>query len=66
MGFFSKLLGETASAPISAIGDIIDDIHTSKEEKLEAEQILYKIPTTGRTTGSSRRRRVRRGSTRPV
>lgn len=43
MGFFSKLLGETASAPISAIGDIIDDIHTSKEEKLEAEQILYKI-----------------------
>lgn len=43
MGFLSKLLGETAAAPISAIGDIIDDIHTSKEEKLEAEQILYKI-----------------------
>jgi hypothetical protein len=43
MGFFSKLLGDTAAAPIEAIGNIIDDIHTSTEEKLEAEQTLYKV-----------------------
>lgn len=43
MGFFSDLLGKTAAAPVEAIGNIIDDIHTSKEEQLEAEQILYKI-----------------------
>jgi len=43
MGFLSKILGESAAAPVKEIGKIIDNIHTSKEEKLEAEQVLTKI-----------------------
>jgi len=43
MGFFDKLLGKAAAAPIKAIGDIVDDIHTSKEEKLDAEIKLTEV-----------------------
>lgn len=43
MGFLDKILGGAAAAPIESIGKIIDDIHTSKEEKLDAETTLYKI-----------------------
>jgi hypothetical protein len=43
MSFWSKLLGGAAASPIEAIGKIVDDIHTSTEEKLEAEQTLYKV-----------------------
>ena len=43
MGFLDKLLGGAASAPIKAIGDIVDDIHTSKEEKLNAETKLAEV-----------------------
>jgi hypothetical protein len=43
MGFFSKLLGGAAAAPIKVIGDIVDDIHTSKEEKADAEIKLTEV-----------------------
>jgi hypothetical protein len=43
MGFFDKVLGKAAAAPIKAIGDIVDDIHTSKEEKLDAEVKLTEV-----------------------
>lgn len=43
MGFLDKLLGKAAAAPIKAIGDIVDDIHTSKEEKLDAEIKLTEV-----------------------
>lgn len=43
MGFFDKLLGGAAAAPIKAIGDIVDDIHTSKEEKADAEIKLTEV-----------------------
>jgi len=43
MGFFDKLLGSAAAAPIKAIGDIVDDIHTSKEESLDAEIKLKEV-----------------------
>lgn len=43
MSFFSKLFGDTAAAPIDAIGKIVDDIHTSGEEKRDAEIKLTEV-----------------------
>ena len=43
MGWLSKLLGESAAAPIKAIGDIVDDIHTSDEEESAASLKLVEI-----------------------
>jgi hypothetical protein len=43
MSFFSKLIGDGAARPVEAIGKIIDDLHTSKEEQLEAEQVLVNV-----------------------
>jgi hypothetical protein len=43
MSFWSKLLGDTAAAPVKAIGDIIDDLHTSGEEKADASQKLLEV-----------------------
>lgn len=42
-GFFGKLLGKTAEAPISAIGQIVDNIHTSDLEELEAKTKLEEV-----------------------
>jgi hypothetical protein len=43
MGWFEKILGGTAAAPIKAIGDIVDNIHTSDEEKKTAEIKLQEV-----------------------
>lgn len=43
MGFLSKILGGAATAPIKEIGSIIDDIHTSGEEKADANQKLVEV-----------------------
>lgn len=43
MGWFSKLFSSTASEPIEAIGNIIDAVHTSEEEKVQAKIVLEKI-----------------------
>ncbi len=43
MGWLSKVLGKSAAAPIKEIGSIIDDIHTSGEEKADANQKLVEV-----------------------
>lgn len=43
MSFLDKLFGGAAAAPIQAIGKIVDDIHTSKEEKQNAEIKLTEV-----------------------
>jgi len=45
MGFFKKLIGEAAAAPVKEIGKIIDNVHTSREEELNAEQKLTETVT---------------------
>ena len=46
MGILDKILGSAAAAPIKAIGEIVDDIHTSDEEQLSAELKLQKVSTS--------------------
>jgi len=43
MGFFSKLLGTAAAQPIDAIGNVIDAVTTSDEERLQGQAVLEKI-----------------------
>jgi len=43
MGWLDKIFGGAAAAPIKAIGDIVDDIHTSDEEELDAKLKLQKV-----------------------
>jgi len=45
MGLFSKIfnVGEAAVAPITAVGNILDGLFTSKEETLTQEAILTKL-----------------------
>lgn len=43
MGFIDKLLGNAAAEPVKAIGRIIDDIHTSGEERADANQKLVDV-----------------------
>lgn len=45
-GIFSKIFGaggEAVAKPISAIGDVLDGLFTSKEEKLTHEEIMERI-----------------------
>jgi len=46
MSFFKKLIGEAAAAPVKEIGKIIDNVHTSREEELSAEQKLTETVTS--------------------
>ncbi len=43
MGFFSSLLGGAASAPIEAIGNVVDKLFTSDEERLDKKIILQRL-----------------------
>lgn len=46
MSFLKKLIGEAAAAPVKEIGKIIDNVHTSREEELSAEQKLTETVTS--------------------
>ena len=39
----SKLIGATAAQPIEAIGNVLDKLFTSDEEKLQANAVLEKL-----------------------
>lgn len=43
MGLFQKLFSSTATGPIEAVGNIIDSVHTSDEERAHAEILKQKI-----------------------
>lgn len=43
MGFFAKLFGAGAAAPIEAIGSAFDKLFTSDEEKLDKQALLARI-----------------------
>ena len=43
MGFFARLLGAGAAAPIEAIGSAFDKLFTSDEEKLDKQALLARI-----------------------
>ncbi len=43
MGILSKLLGNTAAAPITAIGNIVTGIFGDKGEKLTHEEVMARI-----------------------
>ena len=43
MGFLSGLLGGSAAAPITAVGNVLDSLFTSDEEKLDKQALLTKL-----------------------
>ena len=43
MGFFSNLLGRGAAEPIEAVGNIIDQVFTSDEERVQGEILKQKL-----------------------
>lgn len=43
MSILTSLLGEGLSAPINAIGNALDSIVTSDEERLQAQAVLQKL-----------------------
>ncbi|WP_286694066.1 3TM-type holin [Spongiibacter sp. UBA1325] len=43
MSVISKLIGGGASQPIEALGNVIDQVFTSDDERLQAEAVLQKI-----------------------
>lgn len=43
MGFFSKILGAEIARPIDAIGNAIDKVFTSDEERLKAKAVISKL-----------------------
>lgn len=43
MGWLEKIIGGSAAAPIQAIGNIVDDIHTSDLEEIEAKTKLQQV-----------------------
>ena len=43
MGFFSKLLGDTTAAPITAVGNVITSIFGDKTEKLSHQEIMAEL-----------------------
>ena len=43
MGFLSSLFGGSAAQPIEAIGNVLDKLFTSDEEKLSKQIILQKL-----------------------
>lgn len=43
MGFWGSIFGGGITAPIEAIGDVIDEIHTSDEEKAAAKIVMERL-----------------------
>lgn len=43
MGFLSALFGTAAAAPIDAIGNVVDKLFTSDEERLDKKIILQRL-----------------------
>ncbi len=43
MGFFSKILGGPAIDAVSAVGNVVDQLFTSDEEKVQAAILMEKI-----------------------
>ncbi len=43
MGFFSKISGAEIARPIDAIGNAIDKVFTSDEERLQGQAVLAKL-----------------------
>jgi hypothetical protein len=43
MGFLSTILGGGVTEPIDAIGRVIDELHTSKEEKLTHAELMERL-----------------------
>lgn len=43
MSFWGKLFGSTAAQPIEAIGNVLDGLFTSDEEKLDKQIILQRL-----------------------
>ena len=43
MGFFSKLFNSTAAEPINAIGNVLDELFTSDDEKLDKKIIMQRL-----------------------
>lgn len=43
MGILSKFLGGAAAEPINAVGNVLDDLFTSDEEKLSLEVVKQRL-----------------------
>jgi hypothetical protein len=43
MGWFSKLVGGSATAPIEAIGNVISKVYEGKNEKLSHQEIMVEL-----------------------
>lgn len=43
MGVLDKLLGGAAAQPIEAVGNVLDKLFTSEEEKLDKQALLTKL-----------------------
>ena len=43
MGILSGILGKASAAPIEAIGNVLDGLFTSKEEKLDKKIIMQRL-----------------------
>jgi len=43
MGLLSKILGSGAAQPIEAVGNVLDKLFTSDEEKLDKKALLLKL-----------------------
>lgn len=43
MSFLGKLLGSGAAQPIEAVGNVLDKLFTSEEEKLDKKALLLKL-----------------------
>jgi len=43
MGFLSKFLGAATAEPIEAVGNVVDDLFTSDDERLSHEEIKMRL-----------------------
>ena len=43
MGFFSKLAGSSIAEPIDAVGNVLDKLFTSDEEKLDKQILIERL-----------------------
>ena len=43
MGFLDKILGGAAAQPIEAVGNVLDKLFTSKDEKLTHDEVLLRL-----------------------
>ena len=50
MNILSKIFGGGAKDLVEGVGNVIDDLHTSKEEKLEAEQKIKELVASYQTS----------------